>query len=85
MRLTVEFNEGLVGEWFAKILELPDVVTYGENPQEVLAKAQALALHEVAGRVERGEIAPEPYIAFNQCFQDPEENPKRRKSDRIPH
>lgn len=83
MRLTVEFNEGLVGEWFAKILELPDVVTYGENPTEVLAKAQALALHEVAARVERGEISPEPYIAFNQFFQDAE-NPRRRKSDRLP-
>ncbi|MDT4895057.1 MAG: hypothetical protein QOH25_134 [Acidobacteriota bacterium] len=59
MTFTVEFEQEDDGRWLAEVLELPGALAYGETSEEVIAKAQALALRVLADRLEHGESTHE--------------------------
>jgi len=53
--LTVEFEREADGRWIAEVPELAGVLVYGSTREDALARAQALALHVLADRIEHGE------------------------------
>ena len=55
--LTLEVSRESDGRWFAGVLELPGVITYGATQPEAVSKAKALALRVIADRLEHGEAA----------------------------
>lgn len=55
MNLTIETELEADGRWIA---EVPGVLAYGATEQEAAAKAEALALRELANRLETGEQVP---------------------------
>jgi predicted RNase H-like HicB family nuclease len=57
MKIEIEREED--GRWIAEIPELPGVMVYGDNRNEAIAKAEALALRVLADRLEHGEEIPE--------------------------
>ena len=48
MKFTVEYEQEEDGRWLAEVKELPGVLTYGGDLDEVVAHAQALALRVIA-------------------------------------
>lgn len=58
MGLTVELEQETDGRWLAEAPELPGVLAYGQTRPEAIARAQALALHEIADRLDHGESVP---------------------------
>ncbi|HET7461039.1 MAG TPA: type II toxin-antitoxin system HicB family antitoxin [Longimicrobium sp.] len=54
MDLTVEVGRETDGRWFAEVIELPGVITYGATRPEAILNAKALALHVIADRIEHG-------------------------------
>ena len=58
MGLTVETEREEDGRWIAEVPQLPDVLAYGENRQQAIARVQALALRVIAERLEHGEAIP---------------------------
>lgn len=58
MKFTVEHEQEEDGRWLAEVKELPGVLTYGKEPDEAVAHAQALALRVSADRLENGETLP---------------------------
>lgn len=59
MTFTVEYEREDDGRWLAEVVELPGVLAYGQDSDEAIAKAQALALRVLADRLEHGEGKPE--------------------------
>lgn len=59
MDLTVEVGRETDGRWFAEVIELPGVITYGATRPEAILNAKALALHVIADRIEHGEAPTE--------------------------
>lgn len=59
MTFTVEYEREADGRWLAEVVELPGVLTYGEDSDEAIARAQALALRVLADGLEHGEGKPE--------------------------
>ena len=59
MKYTIEYEQETDGRWLAEVLELPGVLAYGQDEQEAIAEAQALALRVIADRLEHGEAARE--------------------------
>lgn len=59
MILVVEIEQEDDGRWIAEVRDLSGVVAYGASPDEVTAKAQALALRVLEGRLEHGEAGPD--------------------------
>ena len=57
MKIEIEREED--GRWIAEIPELPGVMVYGDSRNEVISKAEALALRVLAERLEHGEEIPE--------------------------
>ncbi|MCX5813821.1 MAG: type II toxin-antitoxin system HicB family antitoxin [Proteobacteria bacterium] len=55
MRFSVEIEQEEDGRWIAEVTDLPGAMAYGRNPEEAMAKAQALALRVIAERLEHGE------------------------------
>ena len=55
MNLRIEFEQEEDGRWLAEVVDLPDVLAYGQTRHEAGAKVQALALRVIADRVEHGE------------------------------
>lgn len=55
MDLTMEVGREADGRWFAGVVELPGVITYGASRPEAILNAKALALHVIADRIEHGE------------------------------
>jgi predicted RNase H-like HicB family nuclease len=47
------------GRWFAEVQSLPGVLAYGNDRQEAIARAKALALRVIADRLEHGEPVPD--------------------------
>ncbi len=47
------------GRWLAEVVELPGVLAYGETEQVALSRVQALALRDIAERLEHGEAGPD--------------------------
>jgi predicted RNase H-like HicB family nuclease len=58
MRFHVEIDREDDGRWIAEIPDLPGVMAYGENREQAVARAEALALRVMADRVEGGEQMP---------------------------
>ena len=58
MRLKVEIEQEEDGRWIAEVPDLPGVMAYGANPDEARARAQALALRVVAGRLDTARPGP---------------------------
>lgn len=65
MNFTVEYEEEEDGRWLAEVKELPGVLTYGEDPDDAVAHAQALALRVIADRLENGESLPVLMFSFS--------------------
>ena len=55
MNFTVEYEEEEDGRWLAEVKELPGVLTYGDDPDDAVAHAQALALRVIADCLDNGE------------------------------
>jgi predicted RNase H-like HicB family nuclease len=55
MEYTIELEQETDGRWIAEVINLPGVLTYGATKEEAFAKAQALALHVEAEKLENGE------------------------------
>lgn len=63
--LTISFELEDDGRWIAEIKEIPGALAYGSSKEEARRKAQAIALHAIAERMEHGEDVPEfDTIAF---------------------
>lgn len=56
MRIEIERERD--GRWIAEIPALPGVMAYGASEDEAVRKAKALALRNVADRIEHGEPIP---------------------------
>lgn len=57
--MKVEIERENNGRWIAEIPALPGVMAYGDNRNEAVSKAEALALRVMADRLEYGEEIPE--------------------------
>ncbi len=57
MKVEIEREED--GRWLAEVPDLPGVMAYGQTRQEVVFKAEALALRVIADRLDHGESIPE--------------------------
>ena len=67
MKFTVEYEQEEDGRWLAEVKELPGVLTYGKDPDDAVARAQALALRVVADKLENGENAPALMFSFSMA------------------
>ena len=54
MNFTIEIEQEADGRWIAEVVELPGAMSYGADPKEVRAKAQALALRAIKEQMEHG-------------------------------
>jgi len=61
----VETEQEVDGRWIAEVPELPGVLAYGQTREEAIRKAQALSLHVLAERLERGEPLPQVQNVFS--------------------
>jgi len=52
----IEFDQEEDGRWIAEVPELPGVMVYGQNKEEALSKAQALAFRVLADRIEQRDV-----------------------------
>jgi predicted RNase H-like HicB family nuclease len=59
MKFRVEIEQEEDGRWIAEIVDLPEVLAYGNTSEEAQAKIQALALRVVADRLEHGKVGPD--------------------------
>ena len=59
MNLTIESEQETDGRWLAEVPELPGVLSYGVSRDEVMSRAQVLALRVIAERLEHGEAFPQ--------------------------
>jgi predicted RNase H-like HicB family nuclease len=66
MNLKLECEQESDGRWLAEVPQLPGVLAYGANPEDAMAKAEALALRVLAERLENGEARP---VAINISLQ----------------
>jgi predicted RNase H-like HicB family nuclease len=60
MNVTIEHEREEDGRWLAQVPERPGVLAYGKTRDEVMAKAQVLALRVLADRLEHNETGPQP-------------------------
>lgn len=60
MNFTIETEQEIDGRWIAEVVELPGVMKYGSTRAEAIAQAEALALREMAERIENGEQLAAP-------------------------
>jgi len=65
VNFTVEYEEEEDGRWLAEVKELPGVLTYGVDPDDAMAHAQALALRVIADRLDNGEAIPMLMFSFS--------------------
>ena len=56
--MRIEINQEEDGRWIGEVPDLPGVLVYGENREEAVAKAEALALRVIADRLDHGERIP---------------------------
>lgn len=60
MNFTIETEQEIDGRWIAEVVELPGALKYGSTRIEAIAQAEALALREIAERIENGEEVSAP-------------------------
>jgi len=58
MKLTLLVDREEDGRWIAEVPELAGVLVYADSEPEALMKAEMLALHVLADRIEHGEPIP---------------------------
>ena len=58
--MTIELDRERDGRWIAEVQQLPGVLAYGQDRDEAVARAQALALRVLAERLDNGETLPDP-------------------------
>ena len=58
MNLTFETELEADGRWLTEVPELPGVLAYGASWDEALARAEILAFHVIAEKVEHCEARP---------------------------
>jgi predicted RNase H-like HicB family nuclease len=66
MTFTIELEREEDGRWLAEVASLPGVMCYAKDPDEAVAKVQALALRVIAERLEHREALAE---FLNLSFQ----------------
>ena len=66
MTFTIEIEREDDGRWLAEVPALPGVLAYGQDPDESVARVQALALRVIAERLEHRET---PAEFLNVSFQ----------------
>jgi predicted RNase H-like HicB family nuclease len=59
MKLSIELDREEDGRWIAEVKEIRGVLAYGNDRDEAIARAKALALRAYADRLEHGEEVPE--------------------------
>lgn len=59
MQLKIEVEREDDGRYLAEAPELPGVLAYGQSHQEAVRRVQALALRDIADRLEHSESAPD--------------------------
>jgi len=57
--MKVEIDREEDGRWIAEISELPGVIVYGDTRNQMISRAEALALRVLADRLEHEEKIPE--------------------------
>lgn len=62
---SIELEQEADGRWIADVPDLPGVLTYGASKEEAVRRAQALALHVLAERLEHGEELPQVDAVFS--------------------
>jgi len=67
MKFTVEYEQEEDGRWLAEVREMPGVLTYGKDPDDAVAHAQALALRVIADRLDNGEAVPMLMFSFSMA------------------
>ncbi len=65
MPFMIEVEQEEDGRWIAEVPELPGVLSYGQNRQEAVGRAQALALRVIADRLDHGELVPQLGSVFS--------------------
>lgn len=60
MHFHIESEQEDDGRWIVEVPEIPGVLTYGENAEDAMAKAEVLALRVLAERILAGENRPMP-------------------------
>lgn len=60
MNFRIEFEQEQDGRWIAEVLDIPGVAVYGKTREEAMLKAQSLALHLLAERIDLGEVPSMP-------------------------
>lgn len=55
VRLQVAMDRETDGRFFAEIMELPGVMSYGKSVEDAMFRVQALALRVIADRMDHGE------------------------------
>jgi predicted RNase H-like HicB family nuclease len=58
MRLNIELARETDGRWLAVVVELPGVTARGDDRLDAFRRAEALALRELAARLEQGAPIP---------------------------
>lgn len=51
----IEYEQEEDGRWIAEVPEIPGVLTYGDDADEAMARAEILALRVIADWIEAGE------------------------------
>ena len=59
MTFAIELEREEDGRWLAEVAALPEVICYGLDRGETIARVQALALRVIAERLEHSEAPPE--------------------------
>jgi len=59
MKFEIECEREEDGRWLAEVPQLPGVLAYGSSANDAMAKAEILALHVLAERLEHGESGPQ--------------------------
>ena len=63
--MIIEIEREEDGRWIGEVPELPGVMVYGQSREEVIVRAQALALRVLADRLEHGESVPKLDTIFS--------------------
>jgi len=58
LNFTIDIEKEEDGRWIAEVLEIPGVMTYGNNREEAIKKVKALAFRILAEHLENEENIP---------------------------
>jgi len=64
VRLYVDVDVEVGGQWIADVIDLPGVLAYGKTRDEAVSNARVLALRVLADQIDAGERAAVASIAF---------------------